>query len=74
MERHEQTRHPRRRQLAGEPLTVAGLPLLTAMLVALRLDLNLSDDLLIYLVAVVCVTVVGGFWPGCSPRSPPACC
>jgi two-component system, OmpR family, sensor histidine kinase KdpD len=25
--------------------------------------LNLSDDLLIYLVAVVAVTVVGGFWP-----------
>ena len=42
---------------------MAGLPLLTALLVAVRQDLNLSDDLLIYLVAVVCVTVVGGFWP-----------
>ena len=63
MERHEQSGISRRRQLAGALLAVAGLPLLTALLAALRQDLNLSDDLLIYLVAVVCVTVVGGFWP-----------
>ena len=63
MERHEQSGISRRRQLAGALLAVAGLPLLTALLAALRPDLNLSDDLLIYLVAVVCVTVVGGFWP-----------
>jgi two-component system sensor histidine kinase KdpD len=52
-----------RRQLAGAALAVAGLPALTALLVAWREHLNLSDDLLIYLVAVVAVTVVGGFWP-----------
>ena len=52
-----------RRQLAGAALAVAGLPALTALLVAWRDHLNLSDDLLIYLVAVVAVTVVGGFWP-----------
>ncbi len=52
-----------RRQLAGAALAVAGLPLLTALLAAWRGHLNLSDDLLIYLVAVVAVTVVGGFWP-----------
>jgi two-component system, OmpR family, sensor histidine kinase KdpD len=52
-----------RRQLAGAALAVAGLPALTALLVAWRGHLNLSDDLLIYLVAVVAVTVVGGFWP-----------
>ena len=52
-----------RRQLAGATLAVAGLPALTALLVAWRGHLNLSDDLLIYLVAVVAVTVVGGFWP-----------
>ena len=63
VERHEQSGISRRRQLAGALLAVAGLPLLTAALVALRQDLNLSDDLLIYLVVVVCVTVVGGFWP-----------
>src|SRR3984957_6117131 len=53
-----------RRQIAGAVLAVAGLPLLTALLNALQPHLNLSDDLLIYLVAVVAVTVVGGFWPG----------
>ena len=52
-----------RRQLAGAALAVAGLPSLTAVLNALQPHLNLSDDLLIYLVAVVAVTVVGGFWP-----------
>ena len=52
-----------RRQLAGAALAVAGLPALTALLVAWGGHLNLSDDLLIYLVAVVAVTVVGGFWP-----------
>ena len=52
-----------RRQLAGALLAVAGLPSLTAVLNAVQPHLNLSDDLLIYLVAVVAVTVVGGFWP-----------
>ena len=52
-----------RRQLAGAALAAAGLPLLTVLLVTQRPHLNLSDDLLIYLVAVVAVTVVGGFWP-----------
>jgi two-component system, OmpR family, sensor histidine kinase KdpD len=52
----------RRRLLAGVIL-VAGLPLLTAALVAAQHGLSLADDLLIYLVAVVAVAVVGGFWP-----------
>jgi len=52
-----------RRQLTGAALAVAGLPLLTVLLATMRPHLNLSDDLLIYLVAVVAVTVVGGFWP-----------
>jgi two-component system sensor histidine kinase KdpD len=52
-----------RRQIAGAVLAVAGLPLLTLLLNAVQTHLNLSDDLLIYLVAVVAVTVVGGFWP-----------
>ncbi|HEY0935737.1 MAG TPA: DUF4118 domain-containing protein [Trebonia sp.] len=53
----------RRRQLAGAVLAGAGLPSLTALLVALAPRLNLSDDLLIYLVSVVAVAVTGGFWP-----------
>jgi two-component system, OmpR family, sensor histidine kinase KdpD len=52
----------RRRRLAGLAL-LAVLPLLTAALVPAQDWLSLSDDLLIYLVAVVLVAVVGGFWP-----------
>ncbi|HEY4853243.1 MAG TPA: DUF4118 domain-containing protein [Streptosporangiaceae bacterium] len=51
-----------RRQLAGV-LLAAGLPLLTVALAAVRNNLSLADDLLIYLVAVVAIAVVGGFWP-----------
>ena len=52
-----------RRQLAGILLVAAGLPLLTALLVALRPHLDLANDLLLYLVGVVAVAIVGGFWP-----------
>jgi two-component system sensor histidine kinase KdpD len=52
-----------RRQLAGAALAVAGLPLLTYALTAYQRHLDLSDDLLLYLVVVVSVTVIGGFWP-----------
>jgi two-component system sensor histidine kinase KdpD len=53
----------RRRRLAGVVLAAAVLPLITAVLAVWRPHLNLADDLLIYLVAVVIITVVGGFWP-----------
>ena len=52
-----------RRLVAGVLLAAAALPLLTAVLAAWRPHLNLADDLLIYLVAVVTITVLGGFWP-----------
>jgi two-component system sensor histidine kinase KdpD len=52
-----------RRQLAGAALAAVLLPALTVLLTAYRQDLNLSDELLIYLVAMVVVTVVGGFYP-----------
>jgi len=52
-----------RRLVAGVVLAAAGLPLLTAVLAVWRQHLNLADDLLIYLVAVVTITVLGGFWP-----------
>jgi two-component system, OmpR family, sensor histidine kinase KdpD len=51
-----------RRVLAGV-LLAGGLPLLTLALSNRSLHLDLGDDLLIYLVAVVAVAVVGGFWP-----------
>jgi two-component system, OmpR family, sensor histidine kinase KdpD len=53
----------RRRLLAAGVILAAGLPLLTVALVAGQQRLSLADDLLIYLVAVVAVAVVGGFWP-----------
>jgi two-component system sensor histidine kinase KdpD len=51
-----------RRLIAGV-LLIAGLPLLTLALSVGGLHLDLGDDLLVYLVAVVAVAVVGGFWP-----------
>jgi two-component system, OmpR family, sensor histidine kinase KdpD len=53
----------RRRVIAGILLVCGLLPLLTLGLSAHSLHLDLGDDLLIYLVAVVAVAVVGGFWP-----------
>ncbi len=52
-----------RRVLTGVLLAAGGLPLLTLGLSARWLHLDLGDDLLVYLVAVVAVAVVGGFWP-----------
>jgi two-component system sensor histidine kinase KdpD len=52
-----------RRQLAAVVLAAAGLPLITALLTAWRPHLNLADDVLVYLVAVITTTVLGGFWP-----------
>jgi len=52
-----------RRQLAGVLLAAVLLPLLTVVLAAARSHLNLADFVLVYLVAVVAITVVGGFWP-----------
>ena len=52
-----------RRRLAGVLLAAVLLPPLTAVLAASRAHLNLADDVLAYLVAVVTITVVGGFWP-----------
>jgi two-component system sensor histidine kinase KdpD len=51
------------RRLAGVLLATAMLPLLTYVLTVFRPHLNLADDLLVYLVVVVAVTVLGGFWP-----------
>ena len=52
-----------RRGCPGVALALAGLPLLTLLLVAARQHLNVADDLLLFLLAVVTVTVIGGFWP-----------
>jgi two-component system, OmpR family, sensor histidine kinase KdpD len=52
-----------RRQLAGVLLAAVMLPLLTYVLTIFRPHLDIADELLIYLVVVVAVTVLGGFWP-----------
>jgi two-component system sensor histidine kinase KdpD len=52
----------RRRLACGAALLVAGLPLLTLVLSVVQMR-HLGDDLLVYLVLVVAVAVVGGFWP-----------
>ena len=52
-----------RRRAAGFTLAAAALPLLTVVLAAARAHLNLADFVLVYLVAVVAITVIGGFWP-----------
>ncbi|MBV9793219.1 MAG: DUF4118 domain-containing protein [Actinobacteria bacterium] len=52
-----------RRRVAGVALALIGLPLLTMLLVTAHDRLNFADDLLLFLLAVVTVTVIGGFWP-----------
>jgi two-component system, OmpR family, sensor histidine kinase KdpD len=54
-----------RRALTGMLVAAVGLPLLTLLLALARNHghLSLTDDLLIYLVAVVALAVIGGFWP-----------
>jgi two-component system sensor histidine kinase KdpD len=52
-----------RRRLAGVILAAAALPLITVVMATSRQHLNLADDVLVYLVAVVTIAVLGGFWP-----------
>ncbi len=53
----------RGRLCAGLAMAAVLLPLLTLLLTATRSHLALVDDLLLYLLAVILVTLVGGFWP-----------
>jgi len=53
----------RRRQLAGFALAVALAPLLTLALSTNRSGINLTSDVLAFLVAVIVVALVGGFLP-----------
>ena len=52
-----------RRRLAGVALGATMLPLLTYVLTIFRPHLDIADELLIYLVVVIAITVLGGFWP-----------
>ena len=53
----------RRRSTAGLAIAALVLPILTASMAAARSDLVLIDEVLLYLLAVILVTIVGGFWP-----------
>jgi two-component system, OmpR family, sensor histidine kinase KdpD len=53
-----------RRRLGGAfALEAVGLPVLTICLAAVRTHLAFADDLLLYLAAVIGITLVGGFVP-----------
>jgi two-component system sensor histidine kinase KdpD len=54
---------PLRRRLAGYALAAVVAPLLTVVLASFRDELNLTTDVLAFLVAVIGVAVVGGFIP-----------
>ena len=54
---------PLRRRLAGYGLAAVLAPLLTLFLASLRGGLNLTSDVLFFLVAVIGVALVGGFVP-----------
>jgi two-component system, OmpR family, sensor histidine kinase KdpD len=53
-----------KRRMQGAALATVVLPLLTLVLANARGNLNLTSDLLGYLLAVVAVAVVGGAYPG----------
>ena len=52
-----------RRRLYGTATALILLPLLTVVLSLLRDSLNLTSDVLLFLLAVVAVALVGGLWP-----------
>jgi two-component system, OmpR family, sensor histidine kinase KdpD len=54
---------PLRRKLAGYALAVVLAPLLTLFLASFRSGINLTSDVLFFLVAVVAVALLGGFVP-----------
>jgi two-component system, OmpR family, sensor histidine kinase KdpD len=54
---------PLRRRLTGYALAAVLAPLLTLVLASLRAHVNLTSDVLLFLAAVVCVALVGGFIP-----------
>jgi len=52
-----------RRRLYGAATAAVLLPLLTLVLADLRGSLNLTSDVLLFLLAIVAVALVGGVWP-----------
>src|SRR3954465_4658425 len=59
-----------RRRMLGLVLAGLLLPVLTVLLTGHPFSLSLADELLVYLIAVVAVAVVGGFWPAVAAAVP----
>jgi two-component system, OmpR family, sensor histidine kinase KdpD len=53
-----------KRRIQGGAVAAVTLPLLTVLLTTVRTDLNLTSDLLGFLLVVVAVSLVGGAYPG----------
>ncbi len=53
-----------RRQIAGYVMAAALAPVLTVALAPFRTSINLTSDVLMFLVTVIVVALVGGFIPG----------
>ncbi len=62
--RHRHLAPSRSRQQLGWALTLVGLPLLTAVLAALRDHGTLATDLMLFLVATVAIAAIGGIVVG----------
>ncbi|MBG0564016.1 DUF4118 domain-containing protein [Actinoplanes aureus] len=60
--RREPTALSRRRRIAGFAAVAAGLPALTAVLKSIP-ALSLTNDILLFLAAVIGVSLIGGLWP-----------
>ncbi|WP_190822687.1 sensor histidine kinase [Saccharopolyspora pogona] len=53
----------RPRRIGGFALAALGIPLLTALLTAVPENLSLPSEILLFLVLVVGIALLGGFWP-----------
>ncbi len=52
-----------RRQVVAALVALIGIPLLTLVLSTLQDQVNLTTDMLLYLVLVIVVALIGGLWP-----------
>ncbi len=61
--RRRRVRLSTRRQLAAGLLALVGIPLLTLVLTVFQHQVNLTTDVLLFLVLVIVVALIGGVWP-----------
>ncbi len=61
--RNRRPRLSTRRQVIAALVALVGIPLMTLVLTALRHQVNLTTDMLLFLVLVIVVALIGGLWP-----------